>query len=243
MRRTALLLSLLALAGCGTNIREIAREPALTPVGTGIQTSTVAIPLEPSQAPRYRRGNSIWQDQSADLFRDTRAVKVGDVVTVKIAVRDRASFDNSTNRSRESSRGLTGSYDFALGGESLFRGTTLNRSGTGSVNATFGGSTSTDSKGQIERSESIEVDVAAVVTDVLPNGNLLIAGSQEVRVNQEVRELRVAGLVRPRDISTDNVISSDKIAEARISYGGRGRIMEVQQPGWGHQVMDVIWPF
>jgi len=243
MKRAAFLLTLLALAGCGTNIREIGREPALTPVGTGIQTNTVAIPLEPSPAPRYRRGNSIWQDQSADLFRDTRAVKVGDVVTVKIAVRDRASFDNSTNRSRESTRGLTGSYDFSLGGESLFKGTTLNRTGTGSVSGTFGGSTSTDSKGQIERSESIEVEVAAVVTDVLPNGNLLIAGSQEVRVNQEVRELRVAGLVRPRDISTDNVISSDKIAEARISYGGRGRIMEVQQPGWGHQVMDVIWPF
>lgn len=243
MKWVCTVISAVVVSGCGVNIRDIGRDPALTPVGSGIQTNTVAIPLEPVQAPRYRRGNSIWQDQSADLFRDTRAVKVGDVVTVKIAVRDRASLDNSTNRSRESSRGLTGAYDFGLGGESLFAGTRLNRTGTGSVNATVSGSTSTEGKGAIERSESIEVQVAAVVTDVLPNGNLVISGSQEVRVNQEVRELKVAGLVRPRDISTDNVISSDKIAEARISYGGRGRIMEVQQPGWGHQIVDVIWPF
>ncbi|MFZ4807697.1 MAG: flagellar basal body L-ring protein FlgH [Hyphomicrobiaceae bacterium] len=230
-------------AGCGVNVQDIGREPALTPVGSGMKANTVAMVMEPTQAPRYRRGNSIWQDQSADLFRDTRAMKVGDVVTVKIAMRDRASLDNSTNRSRESSRGFTGAYDFAVAGESLFKGTGLNRAGNGSINGTFTGSTSSEGKGAIERSESIEVQVAAVVNDVMPNGNLVISGSQEVRVNQEVRELRVAGLVRPRDISTDNVISSDKIAEARISYGGRGRIMEVQQPGWGHQIVDVIWPF
>lgn len=231
------------VAGCGTNIRDIAREPALTPVGSGIQTNTVALAVEPAQPPRYRRGNSIWQDQTADLFRDTRAMKVGDVVTVKIAVRDKASLDNSTQRKRESSRDMNAGYSFTLGGESLFTGTALNRSGNGSINGSFGGATSTEGRGNIERSESIEVQVAAVVTDVLPNGNLVIAGSQEVRVNQEVRELKVAGFVRPRDISTDNVISSDKIAEARISYGGRGRITEVQQPGWGHQIVDVFWPF
>lgn len=241
--RPTLLLLTFGLASCGTNIQELTREPALSPVGSGIQTSTVGMALEPTQPPRYRRGNSIWQDQSADLYRDTRAMKVGDVVTVKIAVRDRASLDNSTNRKRESSRGLTGAYDFSLSGESLLAGTVLDRAGKGGLNTTFTGSTSSEGKGAIERSESIEMQVAAVVTDVLPNGNLVIAGSQEVRVNQEVREVKVAGLVRPRDISTDNVISSDKIAEARISYGGRGRIMEVQQPGWGHQIVDVIWPF
>lgn len=243
MRRVGFILSVLAVAGCGVNIKDIGQEPALTPVGSGIQTSSVAMAVEPAPQPRYRRGNSIWQDQSADLFRDTRAVKIGDVVTVKISVKDKASLDNSTNRKRESSRGLSGSYDFALAGESLLRGTGLDRKGNGSLNSNFGGTTSTDSKGAIERSESIDMLVAAIVTDVLPNGNLVIAGSQEVRVNHEVREVKVAGLVRPRDISTDNVISSDKIAEARISYGGRGRIMEVQQPGWGHQIVDVIWPF
>ena len=103
--------------------------------------------------------------------------------------------------------------------------------------------TKTDSQGAIERSESINLLVAAVVTDVLPNGNLLISGTQEVRVNYEVRVLTVAGIVRPRDISTDNTVSYDKIAEARISYGGRGRITEIQQPAWGQQIIDAIAPY
>ncbi len=103
--------------------------------------------------------------------------------------------------------------------------------------------TSTDSKGAIARSESIDLLVAAVVSEVLPNGNLVISGTQEVRVNYEVRVLSVAGVIRPRDISTDNSISYEKIAEARVSYGGRGRVMEVQQPAWGQQVLDIVAPF
>ena len=86
------------------------------------------------------------------------------------------------------------------------------------------------------------MSVAAVVTDVLPNGNLIVSGSQEVRVNYELRVLNIAGIVRPRDISKDNTIAYNKIAEARISYGGRGRIMEVQQPAWGQQLFDRFKP-
>ena len=98
-------------------------------------------------------------------------------------------------------------------------------------------------QGTIDRSEKIQLAIAAVVSDVLPNGNMVVSGSQEVRVNYELRLLNIAGIVRPRDISKDNTISYDKIAEARISYGGRGRISEVQQPSWGQQIYDAIKPF
>jgi flagellar L-ring protein precursor FlgH len=116
-------------------------------------------------------------------------------------------------------------------------------SGDGTIGSTVDSKTSTKGEGAITRSESIELLVAAVVTGILPNGNLVINGSQEVRVNFEVRVLSVAGVVRPRDISTENIVSYDKIAEARISYGGRGRITEVQQPAWGQQVTDWLLPF
>ena len=115
--------------------------------------------------------------------------------------------------------------------------------GDGRLSADINAETSTKGEGAITRSESIELLVAAVVSDVLPNGNLVISGTQEVRVNFEMRVLSVAGIVRPRDIATDNTISYEKIAEARISYGGRGRITEVQQPAWGQQLFDTVAPF
>ncbi|TIV92058.1 MAG: flagellar basal body L-ring protein, partial [Mesorhizobium sp.] len=104
-------------------------------------------------------------------------------------------------------------------------------------------STETNADGEIKRSEDIELNVAAVVTEVLPNGNLMIRGSQEVRVNYELRVLTIAGMVRPSDIGAENTIPYERIAEARISYGGRGRASEVQQPAYGQQVLDQVLPF
>ena len=236
-RSLAIALSALVLTGCATNPYDIGREPHMTPVGAGLRPDTIPIPAQPSPVPAYKRGNSFWQDTSAELFRDPRAMKVGDVVTVKISIKDKASIDNKTDRSRDSKRGLdfNTKYDMNTG--------ILKGKGDGTAAAAVNSSTNTKSEGAIERSESIELLVAAVVTDVLPNGNLMISGTQEVRVNFEVRVLSVAGIVRPRDISTENMVSYEKIAEARISYGGRGRIMEVQQPGWGHQIFDIISPF
>jgi flagellar L-ring protein FlgH len=237
MRAGAIVLAIgLLCGGCADKVKDFGREPHLTPVGAGLRPDRVPILSDPSPAPP-RPGSSLWQDTSADLFRDPRAMRVGDVMTVKIAIKDKASLDNTSERSRDSKRNLNldTSYDLAYPG--------LKGKGDGKIDSSVNSGTSTKGAGAITRSESIELLVAAVVSDVLPNGNLVISGTQEVRVNAEVRVLSVAGVVRPRDIATDNSISYDKIAEARISYGGRGRITEVQQPGWGHQLIDLISPF
>jgi flagellar L-ring protein precursor FlgH len=228
----------LVAGGCANDIADFNRQPALTAVGSGLLADRVPLPAEPSPQPSYRPGNSIWQDSSADLFKDPRARKIGDVVTVKISIKDKATIDNNSKRSRDSKASLNPSlgYDFQTTGG-------LNHTGDMSVDFETEGETETDSKGKIDRSEKIELLIAAVVTGVLPNGNLIVSGSQEVRVNFEVRELSVAGIIRPRDISTDNAIEYDKIAEARISYGGRGRITEVQQPAVGQQLFDLLTPF
>lgn len=227
----------LLLTACADKLREVGREPTLSPVGSGLapdQTAHVDLPVTPVA---YHSGNSTWQDSGADLFRDARALHVGDVVTVKIQINDKASLDNNLNRSRDSSVGLTSSADFDFGFGAP------GPKGSGKLDGNLDRTTSTNSKGTIGRSESINLLVGAVVSQVLPNGNLVVSGSQEVRVNFELRVLNVQGVIRPRDIATDNTISYEKIAEARISYGGRGRVMEIQQPAWGQQVLDIVAPF
>jgi flagellar L-ring protein precursor FlgH len=237
INRTMLVLWVVTVGGCATSPRDFGREPALSAVGSGLLADRGPLPSETTPPPAYRPGNSIWQDNSAALFRDPRAAKIGDVLTVKISINDKASLDNNSKRSRDAKSSFkpTVTYDIDMAN--------VSHSGSGSIDGSVDSATSTDSKGGITRSESIELLVAAVVTGVLPNGNLIVSGSQEVRVNYEIRELSVAGIVRPRDIATDNSIAYDKIAEARISYGGRGRIAEVQQPGWGQQLWDLMTPF
>lgn len=236
----ALLLAASALAGCAFDkIAEVGKEPSLTPVGAGLKPNRVnELSDVPPPIPQ-KRGNSLWTDAGTDLFRDPRATRVGDVVTVKISIKDKASLDNSTQRQRDSKNNLDlgNSYDVSYANGN-FAG-----KGSGKVTSDISTGTSTKGQGAISRSESIELLVAAIVSDVLPNGNLIVSGSQEVRVNQELRVLNVAGVLRPRDIATDNTVSYDKIAEARISYGGRGRVTEIQNPAWGHQLIDLFAPF
>jgi flagellar L-ring protein precursor FlgH len=231
-----LLAAVILLGGCVDKIADISREPVLTPVGSGLHPNRTPMLIQPHEAARAR-GTSFWHDASADLFRDPRAMRVGDVVTVKIQIKDKASLDSTSERSRDSKHDLNYDlkYDINTG--------ILKGKGDATIGSNLGAKTSTKGEGAVTRSESIDLLVAAVVTEVLPNGNLVISGSQEVRVNYEVRVLSVAGVLRPRDIATDNTVSYDKIAEARISYGGRGRITEVQQPGWGHQLIDLLLPF
>jgi flagellar L-ring protein precursor FlgH len=229
MKVLRLLLVFPLLSGCA--LAELNQAPSLSPIGQGLQAEARAVPVE--RRSRYAPGyQSLW-DERRDLFRDPRATRVGDPVTVTISMNDKATLDNKTDRSRDSQTKFGADYLADIFGWSS-KGTA-----DGSVNS----QTSSKGAGKIDRTEEVKFSVAAVVIDVLPNGNLLISGSQEVRVNYEMRILTVAGIVRPRDIGRNNSISYDKIAEARISYGGRGRLMEVQQPAWGHQIYDQITPF
>nr|WP_321458578.1 flagellar basal body L-ring protein FlgH [uncultured Cohaesibacter sp.] len=227
------LVGLAMLAGCANSIDKIGAEPELTPVGNGLRQQTVNPMLVGYQPTTARSYHSIWTEDRNQFFREPRAKRVGDVLTVLINIKDEASLDNASDRSRDSSEKQ--SFGFGL---DIFG---FNKDGDAEIGTDS--KSSTKGKGAINRKEEIDLQIAAVVTQVLPNNNLIISGSQEVRVNAEVRVLNVEGIVRPRDIAANNVITYDKIAEARISYGGRGRISEMQQPGWGQQVYDRVIPF
>jgi flagellar L-ring protein FlgH len=231
MKKPTLILTLLLLGGCAQDPSEILRGPQLSPVGDGLRTQAYPIPVTPHvRTPVSYR--STWDD-GADLYRDPRARRVGDVVTVVISMQDKAKLENKTDRSRDSQIkvGLDWLADIAGWKDK------------GQGNANLSTSTSTKGAGQIDRTEDIKLSVAAIVTDVLPNGNMMISGSQEFRVNAEMRVLNVGGIVRSRDISRGNTITYDKIAEARVSYGGRGGLTDVQQPAWGQRIYDVVAPF
>jgi flagellar L-ring protein precursor FlgH len=218
----ALLIST-SLAGCAG---DIGREPYMTPVGSGL--TTAADPAIAAFTPvRGASAQSLFVESGATIYRQQRASKIGDIVTVNIAINDQATFGNNTSRSTQAAVDLKADWSLKNSGSS-----TDDLYST----STFQG------QGNIARSEQIQVSVATIVTDVLPNGNLLLSGSQEVRVNYELRLLSVSGIVRPGDINRDNAVPYDKIAEARISYGGRGRLDEVQQPGWGQQLWDRLKP-
>jgi flagellar L-ring protein precursor FlgH len=231
----------ICLGGCFQHFDELNTQPKLTPVGAGLEPSRTPISSMPATRASYVTNASLWQDGGADLFRDPRATKVGDVVTVKISIKDQASLNSSINAARNSTAelDLTNSMNLSWAGFSKH----LDSQGKGELDPKIKSTSQSQGQGAVSRSETIDLLIGAVVTAVLPNGNLIVSGRQEVLVNFEMRELLISGIVRPRDISTDNSISYDKIAEARISYGGRGRVMEVQQPGWGQQLMNKYSPF
>jgi flagellar L-ring protein precursor FlgH len=230
-----------ALAGCTTldRLASVGQEPKLSAIQdptaqAGYQP--VAMPMPDVEAVSYQP-NSLFSNQAKGFFKDQRAHKIGDILLVLVTIADKAQIANqtATDRASTSSAGAGG----VIG--SLFNKVVPTVDPTKAIDITSGQSDS--GNGSVNRSETLQTQVAAVVTQVLPNGNLVIEGHQEVRVNFEIRDLIVAGLVRPEDIGSDNTIPSGKIAEARIAYGGRGQITNVQQPRYGQQVMDAILPF
>jgi flagellar L-ring protein precursor FlgH len=196
----------------------------------------VQMPMPKPEAVSYN-ANSLWRNGSRSFFKDQRAHQIGDLLTVTVNITDQANFANETQRSRTATEdsGIT-----AFLGSNLLTGKTTALPGR---LLTADGTSSSDGKGSIQRQESLTTNIAAVVTQLLPNGNMVVEGKQEVRVNFEIRELIVAGIVRPEDIQSDNTIDSSKIAQARIAYGGHGQITDVQQQRYGQQVMDVLLPF
>ena len=187
-----------------------------------------------------RQPSSLWRPGARAFLKDQRASNVGDVVTVVIDMDDSAVINNTTDRSRTADE--TAQATNFLGFESK-----LHKVFPDAIDPTSlvdAGSTGNyDGAGSINRDEQVTVRVAATVTQILPNGNLVLAGRQEMRVNYEVRDLQVAGVIRPSDITSANTVRWDQIAEARISYGGRGQITDVQQPRWGQQIYDILFPF
>jgi flagellar L-ring protein precursor FlgH len=238
----ALVLASSLLAGCSAldRLKNVGEQPALAPIENPTAQpgyKPVQMPMPAPQSAVYNP-NSLWRNGSRAFFKDQRAMQVGDIMTVKVKITDKAAIENGTKRSRDSKED-SGVTDFI--GSKLLTGDAAKLM-PGKILSTDSTS-STDNKGSVNRQEALLTNVAAVVTQVLPNGNLVVEGKQEVRVNFEIRELIVAGIVRPEDIESDNTIDSTKIAQARIAYGGRGQITDVQQPRYGQQVMDILLPF
>lgn len=184
--------------------------------------------------------NSLWRSNSSTFFGDPRAARVGDILTVNINIADRAQLNNQTNRARVTSENAN--ITNFLGGEAALDGFFNDAIDPASL-INMGSTSSTRGSGSVNRSETIRLTAAAIVVDVLWNGNMIVHGRQEVRINNEVRELLISGIVRPQDIASDNTIDHTKIAEARISYGGRGHISEMQRPPVGQEIYNLLWPF
>jgi flagellar L-ring protein precursor FlgH len=242
----ACLTSLLALTACGgieERLANVGKAPEIAKIEnpyTQAGYRPVSLPMPP-QEEQNREPNSLWQASRQTFFKDQRAHKVGDILTIMIDIKDTADLNNKTERTRsgDEKQGLTNFLGIAESQLGKVLPEAVDPSSLVDMNSD---STSTGD-GKIQRGETISLKLAAMVTQVLPNGNFVIQGRQQVRVNYELRDLELQGVIRPEDIQNNNSISYEKIAEARISYGGKGTVSELQQPRYGQQIFDVVSPF
>ena len=244
MRAVWLLGSALALSGCGalSKLSEVGRPPELSPISNPVQDPAwrpVSMPMpRPDLAPT--QVNSLWRSGSRAFFKDQRAAQVGDILTVLVNISDAANLANATGTTRTGTES-TGVPNF-LGLEAKLP--KLIASGLDPKNLVNTNSTnSNNGTGTVKRAETITLRLAGEVTQVLPNGNLVVTARQEMRVNSELRELQLSGIIRPQDIASDNTVTHDRMAEARIAYGGRGTLTDIQQPRYGQQILDILLPF
>ncbi|WP_102223648.1 flagellar basal body L-ring protein FlgH [Acidimangrovimonas sediminis] len=250
IRPVPILLATALLAGC-QQYRD-ARDPKVSDIDLSAKTmpevASIQVPMPPPEvkpAPMRAEAASLWRTGSTGFFGDQRATKVGDILTVDINIDDNAKLSNASKRSRDGSQ-TVGNPTF-LGYEkrlhSVLPGVNKSDMPTGDNIADLSSSSSSNGSGSIDRNESISLKVAAMVLKKLPNGEMVVAGRQEVKVNHELRELRVAGIIRPQDIRMDNTIPYEKMAEARITYGGKGQLSSVQQPRYGDDFLNVVLPY
>ncbi len=244
VRIPAILALAIALSGCNalSRLSNVGVEPPLTTIQNPVlapEYRPVSMPM-PAPKPVERNANSLWRTGARAFFKDQRAADVGDILTVVVDLNDQATIENETTRARTSNEDATMprlfGYEAAI---DAILPEAVDPTNLLDLNA----QSNSTGTGEISRKEEIELKVAAVISQVLPNGNLVIHGRQEFRINFEARELQIAGIIRPEDISSTNSIVYEKIAEARISYGGRGQISDLQQPRYGQQVLDIIFPF
>jgi flagellar L-ring protein precursor FlgH len=249
VKKTALHLALilssaLSLGACNTldRLARIGEPPELTTIANPNQAPgyrPVSMPM-PQPVRVTRQPNSLWQEGSRAFFKDQRASDVGDIITVVVALEDEAQLDIRTRHDR------TKTDDFDVTGlfgieNLLSRALPGAEDGDNLVN--LKSTMANDGRGRVDRTETVNLRVAAVISQKLPNGNLVVFGRQEIRVNYEVREVVVGGIIRPEDIATTNTINYDQMAEARIAYGGRGQLNDLQQMRYGSQVLEVLMPF
>ncbi len=245
LKRSAVMaIAALSLTACNTFTR-------LAEVGKGPEVTEIANPVK---RPKYRpvsmpmpgpkkvssNANSLWRPGARAFFRDQRASDVGDILTIKLAIDDSAALGNKTTRARNDAE--DGDVTNLLGLEGEFT-KMLPQAITPATTVSLGTKHTTEGDGEIDREEEIAVTIAGIITQILPNGNLVVFARQEIKVNFEMREVMVTGVVRPEDIDYSNTISHDKIAEMRVAYGGRGTLSDLQQPRVGTQMIDILFPF
>lgn len=236
---------ILSLSACSTfeKLSRVGETPEFTEIQNPVDQKDykpVSMPMPESEV-EITQMNSLWSSNRQAFFEDQRAKNVGDILTVVIDMANNADFSSTSDRSRaaDESSGIN-----ALGGfENYLQSKLLPDGGDASNLADVSSSGSTKNKGSTVNEDDLELRIAAVVSQILPNGNMVIMGRQEVRVNYEKRILEIAGVIRPQDITIENDVSYDKIAEARIGYGGKGFISDVQQPRIGQQIFDILMPY
>jgi len=230
--------------GCGmlTRLSEVGDYPAMSQV-TNPQAQPGYRPVNmpmPAPQPLENNPNSLWRAGARGFFKDIRAKEIGDTLTVRLKLDDNAKMQNLTTRKRDDNEAM--GLDSIFGYETKL-GKLFPKDVDNADLFRFATKSNTDGTGNIGRSEKMELTFAAMVVQVLPNGSLVVLGRQEVRVNYELRQLMLTGLVRPQDIDADNSVSHERIAEMRVAYGGRGTLSDLQQPRWGSQIMDILLPF